>query len=251
MHPEKHILIKIFILLLITNILPFRLYAENSWWEKGFQLFDDLTTDENLTELSKTDMTKAFKEALQIASDTVINQVGQVNGFNQDPAIHVPLPEELETVRHILKQIGMQSITDDLELKLNRAAESASLKTKSIFYQAIKDIRFQDILEIYEGPDNSATLYFKNVMTTPLLNEMRPLVDETLSQVGVVKTYDQFMKQYDTFPFVPDVKSDLTEHVLEKGIQGLFYYMAIEEANIRNNPEKQTTELLKKVFGIR
>jgi hypothetical protein len=36
---------------------------------------------------------------------------------------------------------------------------------------------------------------------------------------------------------------------LDRGIDGIFYYLAIEEKEIRNNPAKRTTELLKKVFA--
>ncbi len=35
----------------------------------------------------------------------------------------------------------------------------------------------------------------------------------------------------------------------DKGLEGLFYYLAQEEAAIRSDPVKQTTELLKRVFG--
>ena len=57
------------------------------------------------------------------------------------------------------------------------------------------------------------------------------------------------MKEYRSVPFVPDVKADLTNHVVEKGMDGIFYYMAKEEAAIRTNPAKRTTDLLKRVFG--
>lgn len=52
-------------------------------------------------------------------------------------------------------------------------------------------------------------------------------------------------------PFVPDVKANLTEHVIQKGLDGIFYYIAKEEAAIRNDPVKQTTDLLKRVFGAK
>lgn len=52
-------------------------------------------------------------------------------------------------------------------------------------------------------------------------------------------------------PFVPDVKADLVDHVIQKGMDGIFYYLAKEEAAIRNNSVKQTTDLLKKVFGAK
>jgi len=50
-------------------------------------------------------------------------------------------------------------------------------------------------------------------------------------------------------PFVPDVKANLTGHVVQKAMDGIFYYIAKEEAAMRKNPAKQTTDLLKKVFG--
>jgi len=56
------------------------------------------------------------------------------------------------------------------------------------------------------------------------------------------------MKQYKNIPFVPDVKADLTDHVVEKGMDGIFYYMAKEEAAIRQDPIARTTDILKKVF---
>ena len=57
------------------------------------------------------------------------------------------------------------------------------------------------------------------------------------------------MGKYKSLPLVPDVQTDLSQHVLNKGIDGIFYYLAEEEKAIRENPAKRTTELLKKVFA--
>ena len=57
------------------------------------------------------------------------------------------------------------------------------------------------------------------------------------------------MAQYKSVPFVPDAKADLTTYVVEQAMDGMFYYVAKEEAAIRNNPAARTTELLQKVFG--
>ena len=70
-----------------------------------------------------------------------------------------------------------------------------------------------------------------------------------LNQVGAVQAYDAVMGQYDTLPFLPDVKADLNRYVVEKGMEGIFHYLAIEEAAIRQNPVKRTTDILKSVFG--
>ena len=78
---------------------------------------------------------------------------------------------------------------------------------------------------------------------------MQPVVNTTLSEVGAIRSYDEMMGQYKSLPFVPNVKANLTEYVVEKGMEGIFYYLAREEAAIRKSPVKQTTDLLKKVFG--
>ena len=57
------------------------------------------------------------------------------------------------------------------------------------------------------------------------------------------------MARYKDIPFVPDIKADLTNYVVGKAIDGVFLYLGREEAAIRENPAKRTTELLKKVFG--
>jgi hypothetical protein len=86
-------------------------------------------------------------------------------------------------------------------------------------------------------------------MTPPLATEMQPVVEQSLAEVGAVKAYENVMGKYRSIPFVPDAKADLTTYVVEKGMDGIFYYMAKEEAAIRQNPAKRTTELLQKVFG--
>ena len=145
----------------------------------------------------------------------------------------------------------MASLLDDLELKLNRAAELATPKAKALFGQAISEMTFDDVMNIYNGPDDSATRYFQGKMSNPLAQEMSPIVSDSLSEVGAIQSYENAMKEYQAIPFAPDVKADLTTHVVEKGIDGIFHYIAIEEAAIRQNPVKRTTDLLQKVFGAK
>ena len=78
---------------------------------------------------------------------------------------------------------------------------------------------------------------------------MKPIVNSQLSQVGAIRAYDKMIGQYKSIPFVPDAKANLTNHVLDKAIPGVFLYLGREEAAIRENPAKRTTQRLKKVFG--
>lgn len=243
-------------LLFLCVLTPTMAQAEGSWWDTGADILKTISGDSKETgvsgidsEVSSTDIREAFKQALRIGTETVVDQLGTTGGFNADPVVHIPLPEQLQTVKTLLDRVGMSALTDDLELKLNRAAEAATPKAKELFYQAITEMTFEDVSAIYNGPQDSATQYFQRKMSEPLKLEMKPIVEDTLSQVGAVNAYDQFIDQYKTIPMVPDVKANLTEHVLQKGLEGIFHYLAEEEASIRQNPAKQTTALLKKVFG--
>ena len=106
-----------------------------------------------------------------------------------------------------------------------------------------------DVVGIYKGGDDAATRYSQEKMTPGLTAAMQPVVDESLADVGALALYDQAINEYKGLPFVPDVRTDLTAYVVEKGLDGVFYYLAQEEAAIRNNPVARTTDILKTVFG--
>lgn len=199
--------------------------------------------------LSTEDIAAGLREALKIGSEKVVKQVGTLDGFNTDPDIHIPLPGALRDVQSTLKKFGMSGLADDLELRLNRGAEAAAPEAKELFFQAISDMTLEDARKILDGPEDAATRYFQGKMSSPLTQRMTPIVDESLSDVGAIASYDKMMGQYDAIPFVPDVKADLTAYVVEKALNGIFYYIAKEEAEIRKNPAARTTELLQRVFG--
>ncbi|MCP5366909.1 MAG: DUF4197 domain-containing protein [Hyphomicrobiales bacterium] len=199
--------------------------------------------------LTTGEIASGLREALRVGTERVVGQLGTADGFNADPKIHIPLPDSLKTVQNVLRKVGMSQMADDLELRLNRAAEKAVPEAKELFWNAISDMSMDDARKIYNGPKDSATRYFQGKMSNPLAQRMRPIVDSSLSEVGAIQSYDAMMGQYKQVPFVPDVKADLTDHALGKAMDGLFYYIAQEEARIRENPAARTTELLKKVFG--
>ena len=194
---------------------------------------------------------EAFKQALRIGSGNIVTQLSAQDGFNHDSAIHIPLPKKLQNVKKILTHIGLSKIVNDLEIKLNRAAELATSKAKTLFWQSITEMTFSDIMGIYNGPNDSATRYFKRKMSSGLSSAMRPIVEKCLLEVGAIRAYENVMTQYQSLPFMPDIKTDLTTHVVQKGMDGIFHYIAKEEAAIRKDPVRQTTALLKKVFGRR
>ena len=205
--------------------------------------------DEKQQALSTDDIGGGLKEALRVGTENVVSSLGATDGFNLDPQIHIPLPEQLDQVKKVLGKVGMDSMLDDLETRLNRAAEIATPKAKQLFIGAINDMTLDDVMAIYNGPEDSATQYFRSKMSGPLAIEMKPVVDKSLADVGAANSYDAAMERYNSVPFVPPVDADLSDYVVAKGMDGIFFYLGKEEAAIRQDPAKRTTDLLKLVFG--
>lgn len=194
-----------------------------------------------------------MREALNIGTQNVVAQLGTANGFNTDNAIRIPLPESLQTVDKTLSMLGLNSLTQDLETRLNRAAEAATPKAKQYFLSAIQNMTISDAQNILSGPNDAATQYLRNAMGTDLSRDIEPIITQTLSEAGAIQAYDTAVNRYAQIPFVSALagnsKAQLNDYVTEKALDGIFYYVAQEEAAIRENPAKRTTELLRKVFG--
>lgn len=249
--PRNCLATMIAVIVAVMFLLQGPAWAQTDWLKKGQELLGTATKVPAATTTDTSQVAAGLKEALRVGSETVVAKLGQADGFNADPAIHIPLPKSFTTVQSALKPLGMSYLLDDLELKLNRAAEQATPKAKELFLSSIEQMTLDDVMGIYNGPPDAATRYFQEKMSEPLGVAMKPIVDQTLTQAGAVQAYDNVMGQYRTVPFVPDVKADLSGYVVEQGMNGIFHYLAQEEAAIRQNPAKRTTELLKTVFGAK
>jgi len=251
--PSNIIFHNALLLLLATVFLSNPANAEGYWRQKANELLGTLEEKNagniDAKSLSNDDVGKAFRQALSIGAEQVVAKLGKVDGFNTDPVIRILVPDELRKAKKLLKKAGMEKYANDLELRLNRAAELATPRAKTLFLKAIKDMRFDDVMNIYKGPEDSATRYFQKKMTPQLSGAMRPIIEASLSEVKAARSYNKLIRRYNRLPFTNKTETDLTGHVLKKGMSGIFHYIAKEEAAIRKDPVKQTTDLLKQVFG--
>lgn len=240
--------------LLAASLLAASGTASAGWLDRLKGMLGGDETAETAAEgasLSTDQISRGLKEALRVGTENVVAQLGTEGGFNRDPEVHIPLPPELRQVKNVLSRIGMEGTLEELETELNRAAEVATPKAKTLFFDAISQMTLDDVRRIYEGPDDAATRYFRGKMAEPLAAQMRPVVDESLADVGAARTWSSVVSRYNELPMVPPLEADLTSHVVDRGIDGIFFYLAQEERAIREDPLARSTELLKTVFGER
>ena len=132
---------------------------------------------------------------------------------------------------------------------MNLAAEAAVPQARSLLLGAVNNLTFADVMGIYRGPEDAATQYLKGATGAEIDRRMRPIVTEQLNQVGAVSTFKSLVKQYNALPLVKPIDADLEGHVTDYASAALFTQLAAEEAAIRKDPLKRSTELLKRVFG--
>jgi hypothetical protein len=229
-------------------LLPGPLHAQ-SWLDSAKDALGEVTGDSGGGSLDEVQIGKGLKEALRVATGRAVDEVAHPGGYLDDPAVRIPLPKSLRTVQSALSQVGMADIADNLQERMNRAAEAAAPEAREVFLDAVGQMTVEDARTILNGPNDAATRYFQETMTPALKDRMRPIVRRNLEKAGALGAFDDMMGQYSDLPLVPDVTANLTDHTLAEALDGLFHYLAQEERAIRKNPAARTTDLLKEVFG--
>lgn len=222
------------------------------------------TTTGGASSLTNSQADSGLREALKVASQRTVSRVGKTDGYMKDPTVKIPLPGYLASGRDMLSKAGLSGPLDDLELRMNRAAETAAPK-------AISSMSVSDAKNIIFGPQDAATQYFKRTTTQPLTQAFKPIMEQTLSQSGATQAFQKVSQSATsstsgsagglgglagmagmgggTSGTAAPQGFDFTDYAVGKALDGLFHYIAQEEAAIRANPVAHSADLLKQVFG--
>ncbi|MDO9511905.1 MAG: DUF4197 domain-containing protein [Bacteroidales bacterium] len=213
--------------------------------------------------LTEAEVVQGLKSALIVGSDTAVQNCSRLNGFYSDQLIKILLPEDAKIlVENIALIPGGSQMLESVILRMNRAAEDAASQATPIFVDAVTSMSFSDAFAILNGTDSAATNYLRQKTFTPLTNLFLPVVSASLNKelIGGVSTNEAWAElsgAYNTLANslvgqlsgLTPVNTQLDAHVTNKGLNGLFYKLAMEEKSIRNDPWARVNDILKKVFG--
>ncbi len=199
--------------------------------------------------LSKTDVTLGLKEALNVASGLASKRLSAKDGFMGDAAVRIPLPGVLGDAQKRLSPFGMAGPLDDLQLKVNRAAEAAAPSAGKLVIDAVKSMSFDDAMGVLRGGDTAATDFLRKRTEAGLRTSFRPYFDNALATSGALNSVDAVVAKYGAGVVKKDAKTWLADAATTSALNGLFYYVAREEQAIRRDPAKRTSDILRKVFG--
>jgi len=110
----------------------------------------------------------------------------------------------------------------------------------------------EDAIGVVRGGDTAGTQYLRAKTGDQLGGLFRPSVQSALTASGAMRAYEQVSKTNQLGALMGDrPQTALTDFAVGKALDGLFFYVGEEERAIRANPAKQTTALLRKVFGAK
>ena len=199
--------------------------------------------------LTENEAGLGIKEALGNGVTRAVGLLNKQDGFFGSSLYKILLPPEILKAEKKLRAMGLGKLFDDAVLQINRGAEDAVGSATPIFADAIRAMTLQDALNIVSGPENSATNYFKSKTDTALTTAFTPVVSASLNKTGATKYYTDLVNAYNKIPLVKKINPDLSAYVVEKTLYALYDQIGKEEAEIRRNPVKRSSDLLQKVFG--
>ncbi len=199
--------------------------------------------------LDEATVARGLREALEVGTERTARTLSEPGGFGADPVLRLRLPGELDTLANTLRRVGFSSQVDELEEAMNRAAERAAAESVPVFASAIAEMTIADAFEILNGPDDAATVYFRERTESALAARFEPVVSDAMRRVGLYEAYRTLVARYEAIPLTKPPALDLEDYVTDRTLAGLFGELALEEARIRRDPAARSTVLLRRVFG--
>ncbi len=207
------------------------------------------TTGSKTESDSGSAVVQGLKEALRVGTEKAVLRTGTTDGYFGNARIKIGMPAKFQSAEKGLRLAGFGSQVDAFVLSMNRAAEQAAPQAQKIFLQAITSMSFADARKLLNGGDTAATDFFQAKTREELYASFRPVVDNSLNQVGTVQKYNAMVNKLENIPFMKSQTLDVGDYVTGKALDGLFVVVAEEERSIRQNPAARVTPLLKQVFG--
>jgi hypothetical protein len=199
--------------------------------------------------LSQEEVGSGLKEALNVGVGEAVSFLSAENGYLGSP-YKILAPEAAQSVVSKLKNVpGFGDVEQQLEEKMNRAAELAVAKAKPIFVDAITGLTFQDAMSLLMGEKDAATRYLERTTTQSLTEAFLPIIQESLDEVNARDYWRSAVTAYNRIPFVQKTNPELDQHVTDKALVGLFSLVELKERDIRDNPALRGSELLQRVFA--
>ena len=212
-------------------------------------LFAASASAAGLADITNKDAVSGLRQALTDGAAAAVGKLGVENGFFGNTRVKIPLPESLQKVEGLMRAMGMKRQADELELAMNRAAETAVAEATPLLVDAVKQMSVQDAKGILTGGETSATDYFRRTTADALGRKFLPVVKKATAKVGLAEKYNSIAGKGAQLGLVNADQATIEQYVTKKSLDGLYTIIADEEKALRQDPVDAASSIVQKVFG--
>jgi hypothetical protein len=202
-----------------------------------------------LGDLSNAQASQGLKSALEQGALAAVGLLGKPDGFLGNSKVRIPLPGYLADAARLLKTLGQGKRIEELEIAMNRAAESAVPMAKDLLVKAVKSMTVTDAKNILMGGATSVTAFFEEKTRAPLAIRFLPVVTTATQKVGLAEKYNQMAGKASGMGLVNKDDATIEQYVTRKSLDGLYFIIGEQEKQIRQDPAGSGSTIVRKVFG--
>lgn len=157
-------------------------------------------------------------------------------GFRQLPARRIVMPVIMAPMVRTLDGMCHCSKIDELENRMNQAAERAMHSGMPGLRRLINQTHFEDPRAIVRGSGDAASATMRNQHEQAAWDYMRGVIASEMVRNGTVDLHERLRELYNDLPFHTAPEYSLEDHVTDHAMAGFWAVLGQQEARIRRNP---------------
>jgi hypothetical protein len=158
--------------------------------------------------------------------------LGVKGSFVENPEVRLSIPKEYFRGDVFLLETHSNKPATDFELRINRVAEGVIPKVAGLFLVAVRQMRGRDVIAVAASEsDTAATLQLHHRMAKGLIEVVRPVIQDAMSDYGFESVYA--VKPAEVSVNDASVPFDVENFLIEKVLESFFVSMSEEEKALR------------------
>ena len=176
-----------------------------------------------------------LKSLLGKATDRALDRLAKPSAFVTDRRVRIVLPAPFTRPSTPAGLLEQAELTNDLKGSINEAAGLVAGEARPVFDAVIARMTVKGSVGII-GKDDGATRYFSQAAGPELKAALRPLMVRALERSGAYEHLMTIAGIIGNSPGVTISRERLTDSVTDQLLNGIFVYIADEEADMRDDP---------------
>lgn len=180
-----------------------------------------------------------LREILADSAKASADELDSKRGFRQLPARRIAIPVIMSPMIRTLDGMCHCSKIDELENRMNQAAERAMHSGMPGIQRIIEKTHFDNPRAIVCGSNDATSTVMRNQHEEAMWQHMRQVIGGEMVRNGTVELHERLRDLYTDLPFHTAPEYSLEDHVTDHATSGFWTVLGEQETRIRQKPGKK------------